>query len=193
MSLVIIFGPPAVGKMTVGQELATITGLKLFHNHATIELALKFFPFGDAAFSRLVANMRRQVMEEVAASDLPGLIFTYVWAFDDPSDQQAVEGWAEIFKRQGRRVLFVELEASKSARMERDGLESRLAEKPSKRDRAASIQRLQALDLAHKLNSTSEFEGAPGYVRIDNTDLSAPQVAKLVRDAFRLSPEFGCR
>ena len=38
MKLILIFGPQAVGKMTVGQELATLTGLKLFHNHMTIDL-----------------------------------------------------------------------------------------------------------------------------------------------------------
>jgi shikimate kinase len=37
MKLVILFGPPAVGKMTVGQQLANLTGFKLFHNHMTIE------------------------------------------------------------------------------------------------------------------------------------------------------------
>ena len=43
MKFVILFGPLAVGKMTVGQELEKITGLKLFHNHMTIELVLPFF------------------------------------------------------------------------------------------------------------------------------------------------------
>lgn len=28
--------------MTVGQELATLTGLKLFHNHMTIDLVSQF-------------------------------------------------------------------------------------------------------------------------------------------------------
>ena len=37
-TLVIIIGPHAVGKMTVGQELARITDLRLFHNHMSIEL-----------------------------------------------------------------------------------------------------------------------------------------------------------
>ncbi len=37
MKLVMIFGNLAVGKMTVGQELAKITNFKLFHNHMTIE------------------------------------------------------------------------------------------------------------------------------------------------------------
>ena len=38
MDFVIIFGPQAVGKMTVGEELAKKTRLKLFHNHMTIDL-----------------------------------------------------------------------------------------------------------------------------------------------------------
>ena len=44
MKLVILFGPHAVGKMTVGQALSRITGLKLFHNHMTIELLAPLFP-----------------------------------------------------------------------------------------------------------------------------------------------------
>jgi hypothetical protein len=31
MTLVIIFGPPAVGKMAVGMELEHLTGFRLFH------------------------------------------------------------------------------------------------------------------------------------------------------------------
>lgn len=38
MKFIIITGPQAVGKMTVAQELTQITGLKLLHNHMTIEL-----------------------------------------------------------------------------------------------------------------------------------------------------------
>ena len=40
MHLVCIFGPPAVGKMTVGRELSRQTGSKLLHNHMTIEPVL---------------------------------------------------------------------------------------------------------------------------------------------------------
>ncbi len=45
MKFVLIFGPQAVGKMTVGQELTKITELKLLHNHMTIELLEPFFGF----------------------------------------------------------------------------------------------------------------------------------------------------
>lgn len=38
MKFIMIFGPQAVGKMTVGHELGKITNLRLFHNHVTLEL-----------------------------------------------------------------------------------------------------------------------------------------------------------
>jgi len=42
MKLVMIIGPQAVGKMTVGHELEKITDLKLFHNHMSIEMVSPF-------------------------------------------------------------------------------------------------------------------------------------------------------
>src|SRR5688500_19972159 len=85
-TLVIIFGPPAVGKMTVGDALERRTGLRLFHNHHTIDLALRFFEYGTPPFNRLVSEFRTRIFEEVASSPLPGMVFTYVWAFEDESD-----------------------------------------------------------------------------------------------------------
>src|SRR4051812_12245916 len=109
-ALVFIVGPPAVGKMAVGHELARRTGYKLFHNHHTIEIALRLFPFGSPPFQRLVGEFRRRIFEEVAGSSLPGLIFTYVWAFDRQSDDDTVAEYSAIFSTRGGRVVYVELE-----------------------------------------------------------------------------------
>lgn len=81
MKFVLIFGPQAVGKMTVGQELETIAGLKLFHNHVTIELVSNFFSYGSRLGKKLVNLFRQEIFKEVLKSSLYGLIFTYVWAF----------------------------------------------------------------------------------------------------------------
>ena len=43
MKLVFLIGSGAVGKMTVGQELMKRTGLRLFHNHMTIEPVIAVF------------------------------------------------------------------------------------------------------------------------------------------------------
>ncbi len=72
MKLVFLIGDSAVGKMTVGQELMKITGLRLFHNHMTIEPVLEIFgDFNGTAINRL----REVIFEEFAASGQYGMIF----------------------------------------------------------------------------------------------------------------------
>ena len=58
MKFILIFGPQAVGKMTVGQELEKLTDLKTFHNHMTIDLVSSFFDYstkGSTTVSKFVS------------------------------------------------------------------------------------------------------------------------------------------
>lgn len=185
--LVMLVGPPAVGKMTVGRALAARTGLRLFHNHHTIDLVLRFFPFGTPPFQRLVGEFRRRIFEEVAASELPGLIFTYVWAFDDPRDVAAVESWAEIFRARGGRVVFAELGATQEERLRRNETELRLAEKPFKRDVAASRRQLLETDARYRLDSGGSFDHRDDWMRIETTRLEADEVAERIVRRFGLA------
>jgi hypothetical protein len=184
MQFVLIFGPPAVGKMTVGYALAQQTGLKLFHNHMTIELVLNFFPFGHPQFGKLVGEFRRRILEEVAASDLPGLIFTYVWALDDPGDKVEVDAYCTIFRQHGGQVYFVELEATLDERLKRNRTEFRLAQKPSKRNSAQSQHNLLDAETRYKLNSTNDFYYQENYIKINNTNLSAVDTASIIINQF---------
>ena len=78
MDLIIIFGPPASGKMTVGQELRKLTGYKLFYNHMSLELVNQFFDFGTSNFNNLDRKIRFEIFKEIAKSKITGLIFTIV-------------------------------------------------------------------------------------------------------------------
>lgn len=182
--LVMVVGPLAVGKMTVGHALAASTGLRLFHNHHTIDLVLRFFPYGTPPFQRLVGEFRRRILEEVAASELPGSIFTYVWAFDDPREAPAVESLAGIFRARGGRVVFAELEATQEERLRRNETEFRLAEKPSKRDVATSRERLLAHDVQYRLNSGGSHDYRDDWLRIDTMRLEADAVAERIVRRF---------
>lgn len=186
MKFIIIFGPPAVGKMTVGHELARLTGLRLFHNHQTIELALNFFNFGEPAFHRLVADFRRRVFEEVAASELPGLIFTYVWALELESERIYIESACDIFRAQGADVHFVELEADLAERLRRNETEFRLSQKASKRDVENSTARLLEDVGRHRMNTDGDFFYTENYLKLDNTTLSPAEAARRIMDAFGL-------
>jgi hypothetical protein len=184
--LLLFVGPPAVGKMSVGQAIAERTGLRLFHNHISIELALRYFDYGTPAFRRIDSEIRRRILEEVAASDLPGLVFTFVWAFNPPADQAAVDEYATPFRKRGARVLFAELEADQAERLTRNECASRLAEKPSKRDLEASRRRLLEDDARYQLNSEGKFDDRRDYLRINNTLLMPGEVANRIIEHFNL-------
>ncbi|MEH6993873.1 AAA family ATPase [Neobacillus drentensis] len=186
MKFVLIFGPQAVGKMTVGQELAKITGLKLFHNHMTIEMVTPIFDFGTKEGQRLVSLFRKEIFEAAAKSDLEGLIFTYVWAFNHSSDWNYVNEVCKIFESRGGTVYFVELEADLNERLERNKSPHRLEHKPTKRNIEWSENNLKKSLEKDRLNSLDGEITKEEYIRINNTNMSAEEVAKVIKDKFQL-------
>ena len=176
MHFVLITGPPAVGKMTVGESLAERTGMALFHNHMSIEFVHQFFEFGTKEFRALDREIRFSIFETVAKSKLKGLIFTFVWAFDDPSDKSYVDEILSIFRSINAHITIVELFASLEERLIRNEDPSRLAAKPSKRDLARSKEVLLLQEQKYRMNSYDDEFPEYNILRVDNTRLSPYQV-----------------
>ncbi|MBE4909844.1 AAA family ATPase [Bacillus luteolus] len=185
MKFVLIFGPQAVGKMTVGQELARLTDFKLFHNHMTIDLVSHFFDYGTKEGKRLVGLFRQEIFEEVSKSNLNGLIFTYVWAFNMQSDWDYVKQVSQLFESRGGTVYYVELEADIEERLERNRSANRLEHKPSKRDIEWSDRDLKSSMEKYRLNSLEGEIEYSNYIKINNTNLSASEVARVIKDRFQ--------
>ncbi|MWC27720.1 AAA family ATPase [Paenibacillus sp. MMS18-CY102] len=185
MKFVILFGPQAVGKMTVGRHLAETTGLKLFHNHMTIEMLSPIFDFGPETW-RLTDSIRMQVFEAVSRSSLDGLIFTYVWAFNVQSDSEYIDKICAIFESQGSEIYLVELEADLDERLERNKTPYRLEQKPSKRNLEWSEQDLLSSTEQYRLNSLEGEITRKNYLRINNTHLKPEETAALIKETFGL-------
>ncbi len=183
MKLVFLIGNGAVGKMTVGQELMKLTGLRLFHNHMTIEPVIEVFGYYNGT---VVSKMRQIIFEEFAKSDNYGMIFTYMWAFDQQSDWDSVERVTNIFKEQGAEVYYVELVASQEVRLKRNETENRLKNKASKRDLEASRERILRQDEKYRLESYEGEVPYENYIKIDNTNLSPEEVARMIQERFSL-------
>lgn len=186
MKLVIIYGPHAVGKMTVGQALAKKTGLKLFHNHMTIDLVANFFDFGSKQGNRLVNLFRQEIFEEVSKSDLEGLIFTFMWAFDQKADWDYIDNVCNLFRSRGSNIYFVELEADFDKRIERNKTPNRLENKPTKRDVSHSEAIFRNLETKYRLNSYEGEIKEKNYIRVNNTNLEPDIVAQMIIEKFNL-------
>ncbi len=183
MKLVFLFGSAAVGKMTVGQALMEKTGLRLFHNHMTIEPVIEIFGYYS---SPVTQQLREVIFREFAKSDNKGMIFTFMWAFNYREDWDYVSHVTDIFTQQGAQVYYVELVAPQSVRLQRNETANRLAHKPSKRDLDASRTRLLTDDEKYRLESLPGEIPFENYIRIDNTHLSPDEVAQQICRAFGL-------
>lgn len=182
---VFIFGPQAVGKMTVGQELSKITELKVFHNHMTIEMLQPLFGFSPEMW-RLTSLFRREIFEAFSKSDSYGLIFTKVWDFSSEKECEGIEKMCQMFETNGSEVYLVELEAETEERLTRNKSSHRLEQKPTKRDIKKSEEHLLSTLEALRLNSNEGEIKQKNYLRINNTNLSAEEVALKIKSKFNL-------
>ena len=178
MKLVLIIGAGAVGKMTVGQELMKITNLRLFHNHMMIEPVIEIFGKfkGDT-----ILKLREIIFDDFVNDDNEGMIHTFIWAFDMKSDWEYIENLAKKFDE----VYCVELIASQQIRLNRNKTENRLTNKASKRDVEASNKRLLNEDTYRLVSYENEIP-FKNYLRINNENIEAKEVAKIIKETFNL-------
>ncbi len=181
--LLLIIGPPAVGKMTVGRAVCERTDFRLFHNHHTIEPLLEIFGFGTPAFRTLNGEFRRRVIEEAAASGTR-LVFTLVWNVEHDEDAAAVRRLIAPYADAGLPVAFVELYADLPTRLERNTGEERIRHKRSKADLAWSDAHVRELDAAYVMNTdpdrptpADEVLAGFAHLRLDNSRLTPEQAA----------------
>lgn len=144
------------------------------------------FDYSTNEAKRLVSLFRNEIFEEVSKTNLFGMIFTYVWALDLQSDWDYKQHVVSIFESKGGTVYFVELEAELGERLGRNKSPHRLEHKPKKRDIEWSEKNLKDTMKKHRLNSLHGEIKKEEYIKINNTHLSAKEVALMIKEKFRL-------
>src|SRR5580658_9529338 len=76
MKLVFLYGAAASGKLTIGREIAALTGFALFHNHLVVDAVAAVFPFGSEQFIKLRQQFWLAMFHEAAEAGR-SLIFTF--------------------------------------------------------------------------------------------------------------------
>ncbi|HEX5370168.1 MAG TPA: AAA family ATPase [Dehalococcoidia bacterium] len=172
MKLIVLHGPPGVGKLTVGRELATLTGYGLFHNHLTIDLVHTLFEFGTAPFQELRERIWLDVLGRAADEGVSGVIFTLV--FEPTLLPGFYDRLRERIETAGGSLRPFELRCSIEENQRRI----------VQADRAAFLKSTDAGSLGgalrqHRYDAPA---GMPDNVVIDTTALSAIETALLVQE-----------
>ena len=117
---------------------------------------------------------------------MEGLIFTLVWDYDFKEDEAYVDEIIQIFKEQNAQICLVELRADLSERLIRNKAALRLKHKPSKRNLEQSEKSIHYFEANYRMHSyENEFENKAIF-QIDNTNLEAIEVAKIIVEKFDL-------
>lgn len=74
MHVVFLYGPPAVGKLTIAQELQKKLGYKLLHNHLLISVFDSIFDFHDPVRKVLTREFRMRLVEEAIKENIDLII-----------------------------------------------------------------------------------------------------------------------
>lgn len=127
-TLVYLYGPPAVGKLTIATELQGLTSFRLFHNHLTVNAVRSVFEFGTPPFSEVVHRIRLDMFETAARNGI-NVIFTNNSVWTVPNGRGLFAGFAQDARERveaaGGRVVFVQLTAPPEALEARVGSKSR--------------------------------------------------------------------
>lgn len=177
MTLIFIYGPPAVGKLTTAKSLAKITGYQVFHNHLSIDLVSSVFKFKDDIFFKLNDELRLLMFKAAAQEKIEGLIFTF--CYSDPADNDFIKKTINIVKKYQGRIIFVRLSCENKILFKRVINDSR--QNSSKIKNEAKLQR--AIDRWNFLSSKIKY---PVHLEIDNTKLKPDKTANLIKKNFKL-------
>lgn len=175
MKLIFIYGSPAVGKLTVANEIAKRTDFKVFHNHLSIDCIEPIFEFGSKSFEKLIALIRVETVTEAARVG-QNLVYTFCYAKD--LDEAHVERITRAVEENGGEICFVLLKA------ERSELDKRVVEDSRKRmGKAKTVEMMNYFHETYDL--LSPVPGRESLI-IDNTNLSAEAAAQEIIKHFEL-------
>ena len=181
---VFIIGAPAAGKMTIGQELSKLTGATLFFNHQTIDFGLGIYQDFTEEMWEFVRSVNFSFLG-TSARNHRSVILTGVTDFSNQYHLMYLKDIQDLLNEYHQEILFVELETSLEERLRRNRTENRLKYKPLKRYFEVSEREILETDKTNQLNSQKQPSGLHHYLKIDNTNLSAEEVAKQIQEKMK--------
>ena len=178
---IFIIGAPASGKMTIGQELSRLTDATLFYNHKAIDFALEIYQDFTEEMWEFVRGITFSFLE-TSARNHRSIILTDVIDFSNDYQLIYLKQIQDLLDNFHQEVMFVELETSLEERLHRNRTENRLKHKPLKRHIKVSEREILETNETLQLNSQNQPNELHHYLKINNTNLSAEEVAKQIQD-----------
>ncbi|MET0885238.1 MAG: hypothetical protein ABWX92_02215 [Mycetocola sp.] len=181
MRVVILYGLPGVGKLTIARGLAQLRDYRVFHNHLVFDAVEALFPFGSPPFVELRDRLWFELLTRAVHERVGDIVFTI--ARDRALDANFLMQLVTVLTEAGASVHCIELTCGV------DELECRVASiERSAFGKVSSADRFRELC---KAGAFPAFTAPQGAIAIDTSGLSVKEsVAKVdaeVRNASSAS------
>lgn len=154
--LVLFYGPPAVGKLTVSTVFAGQANAILFHNHLTYDIALSVFP-PDSSFEKrkmFSCRLRLCALKLLFECDARDIVTTF--CYEGGKDDWYIDALRVLCQNNQTVLYFVRLTAERGQLLDRVGNADRNQfGKVNSRTKLAEI--LQACDYAATIRSDNHL------------------------------------
>jgi shikimate kinase len=114
-TIIILYGPPGVGKLTIGQQLSTKTRFRFFNGHRLADVVHSIFEFGTKEFVNTTNFLWLYLFEQLLKSTQQGIIASFVYGvqtLEGKRDGQFTKKIISVGKRSGAKIHFVKLTCS---------------------------------------------------------------------------------
>ena len=175
MKVVVLYGPPAVGKLSVARELAKITDFKVFHNHVRNDIIEQFLEYKHKKFFDYAHKISR-VIYDLALNENINLIVTSCYAKGD--DDALHKRFLKSMRKKGVTVYHAQLLCDEKELFKRVKHESRKEFGKINNEKGLK-NTLKKYDLLSPIQFVDNFV-------IDNTALSPKKAAKMIKKHFGL-------
>lgn len=153
----------------------------------TIEMVRLIFDYDKEAFRKMNSIIRYEIFKEFSKSNEKGIIFTGCFDFGNNFEKEKAETdkWMSLFEEKLYSWTGNDI---RNERLKRNKTANRLEHKESKRDLEWSEKDIYRSLEKYRLNS-KPGEGEKifkNFYKIDNTNISAEKVAKMIKEKFEL-------
>ena len=183
-TVIFIYGPIAVGKLTVAEVLSKKLGYKLAHNHHINDFVREIFDRGSHASHIMKEELRYYVLETIVRAKVD-VIATHCYSDNfvsstGLSDLKYVKTLEKKLTKLGAKFCPVHLMASNTELFKRVGLNSR------KRFHKLVSKKIMKTYLTRAGNDHQASPRLQNNFVIDNTNISAKKAASMVIKHFKL-------
>ncbi len=173
MKLIILYGAPAAGKLTIATELRKIADVQVFHNHQVINMIEPFVTRKYSDFDQLIYQVQHEIIIAAAKANQANLVFTFAFASNEQVDVTFLTNLISEARAEGAETYPIFL------RCDAETLRKRVVE-PS-RARYGKVSTVETMNaLLQRYDFTKPLEEERGSV-LRTDELTAAEAAQRIK------------